>query len=425
MPQKAQWTVLNYIAAHNNLDQFGQKSRNEIVGIGSTDSVVQGVLLDSHAGSARYVAGEPGRVRAQELLGKSFDSGDPDELIRTARWLYDQYPAERYALVLWSHGTGWEPAEIEQVAQEARPGATHDAAESQERAGGLGSRCLFRTTLRKLLAPADRSERAILFDDGTGHSLDTLELARVTRAIATAVGQPLDLLGMDACLMANLEVAYELRDSVRCLVASQELVPGHSWPYADIYSALRASPALDGAALARLVVERYLDYYRQNPPRAGDVTKVALDLGRSDSVVAAARSFADALVDGMDQGAEALWSAQRVTRERETCGGQRQPSKFDYDLWDLGSVARELATGPDSTPELRAAAGGVVEALAPGRGCVLAEGHAGAWFDGIAGTSVYLMPPGKQRVAPDYARLAFARDAHWDRMLAAYHQHFE
>lgn len=425
MPSKAQWTVLNYIAAHNNLDQFGQKSRNEIVGVGSTDSVVQGVFLDSQAGSARYVAGEPGRVRDQDLLGKSFDSGDPEELIRTARWLYDQYPAERYALVLWSHGTGWEPAEIEEVAAEARPGAARDATESQERAGGPGSRCLFRTTLRELLKPADRSERAILFDDGTGHSLDTLELARVTRAIATAVGQPLDLLGMDACLMANLEVAHELRDSVRCLVASQELVPGHSWPYADIYSALRASPGLDGAALARLVVERYLDYYRRNPPRAGDVTKVALDLSRSDSVVAAVRSLADALVEGMDQGGDALWNAQRATRERETRGGLRQPSKFDYDLWDLGSVARELAAAPGIAPALRKAAQGVVEALAPGRDFVLAEGHAGAWFDGIAGTSVFLMPPGQQRVTPDYARLAFARDARWDRMLAAYHRHFE
>lgn len=424
MPRKAQWTVLNYIAAHNNLDQFGKRSRDEIVGVGSTEEVVQGVLLDSHAGSARYVAGEPGRVRDQQLLGKAFDSGDPEELIRTARWLYEQYPAERYGLVLWSHGTGWEPAEIEEIAQEARPGVTADEAESKERAAGPGSRCLFRTTLRALLTPEQRSERAILFDDGTGHSLDTLELARVTTSIAAAVGRPLDLLGMDACLMANLEVACELRDSVRSLVASPELVPGHSWPYPQIYSALRAQPQLDGPALATLVVEHYLAYYRSQPPRAGDVTKVALDLGRIDALLAAAGGLADVLVAHMNTAGDALWTAQRVTQARETSNGVRQPSKFDYDLWDLGSVASELAGTAGLAAPVQVAARGVVDALRPGRGCVLCEGHEGAWFDGSAGTSVFLMPPGKQRIAPDYAQLAFARTTRWDRMLEAYHGHF-
>ena len=117
------------------------------------------------------------------------------------------------------------------VAQEVRPGGDVNSTEAQERSAAPGRRVLFRTTLRSLLEPDKPSERAILFDDGTGHSLDTLELSRVTGAIAEVVGQPLGLLGMDACLMANLEVAYEVRNSVRYLVASEELVPGHSWPY--------------------------------------------------------------------------------------------------------------------------------------------------------------------------------------------------
>ena len=35
-----------------------------------------------------------------------------------------------------------------------------------------------------MLSPKERTERAILFDDGSGHSLDTLELARVTSSCA-------------------------------------------------------------------------------------------------------------------------------------------------------------------------------------------------------------------------------------------------
>ena len=280
MAHKAKWTVLTYIAAHNNLDALGKKSLDEILRVGSSDDVVHGVFYDGPVGAARYVMGDPGYVKYQQQLGKSFDSGDPDELIATAKWLFDQYPAQRYALVLWSHGSGWEPAEIAEVAKEARSGAQADPAESQERAGAPGGRALFRSTLRTILKPDKPSERAILFDDGTGHSLDTIELARVARAIAKAIGQPLDLLGMDACLMANLEVAYEVRKDVRYLVASQELVPGHSWPYQTIFGALRANPDLGGAQFAKLVVEQYVGFYSANPPAAGDVTKVALDLGR-------------------------------------------------------------------------------------------------------------------------------------------------
>ncbi len=198
--------------------------------------------------------GDPGFVNLQEQLG-SFDSGDPDQLIATAKWLFQQYPAERYGLVLWSHGSGWEPAELEEVGKEARPDGQADPAEFRERAASPGSLALFRTTLRSILKPDRPTERAILFDDGTGHSLDTLELARVAEAIAELVGQPLELLGMDACLMANLEVAYELRNTVRYLVASEELVPGHSWPYRAIYGALRSSPELGGDDLARVAVE--------------------------------------------------------------------------------------------------------------------------------------------------------------------------
>lgn len=424
MADKAKWTMLTYIAAHNNLDTLGKKSLDEILKVGSSDDVVHGALYDGPAGAARYVMGDPGYVKHQEQLGKSFDCGDPDELIATAKWLFRQYPAERYGLVLWSHGSGWEPAEIEEIAKEARPGAEADPAESRQRAAAPGGRVLFRSTLRSILAPDKPSERAILFDDGTGHSLDTLELARVARATAEAVGQPLELLGTDACLMANLEVAYELRKSVNYLVASEELVPGHSWPYTDIFGALRAKPTMGGAEFAKLIVDRYVAFYTANPPAAGDVTKIALDLSRIDEVVSAINQLAETLRANMSKVGEALWQAQRGTRMRESRDDKRQPSKFDFHLWDIGSLAKALADFEASPPAVKQAAANTVKALSPGAGSVLVERHRGTWFDGIAGASVYFMPPGQQRIAPSYTKVAFAQDTQWDEMLSAYHQQF-
>jgi len=433
MPSKAKWTVLTYIAAHNNLSQLGKRSLLEILNVGSTSHVVHGVLYDGelpalHAGAAaRYVMGDPGLVKQQEQLG-SFDSGDPDALIATAKWLFEQHPAERYGVVLWSHGSGWEPAEIAEVTKEARPGARADLAESKERSGAPGGRAMFRTTLRSMLKPDKPAERAILFDDGTGHSLDTIELGCVAGAIADFIGQPLEILGMDACLMANLEVAYEIRDAVRYLVASEELVPGHSWPYQEIFGALRATPDLGGADFARLVVDRYVSFYTAKPPPGGDVTKAALSLDRITAVAHGIDALAAALLSKIDSQAEVLYQAQTRARNREE--GPRRPAhataderatKFDFHLWDVGTLARELSAAQE--PSVKAAARALGELLSPGASAVLAEGHVGSWFDGIAGASVYMVRP-PTRISPHYAKLALARDTRWADLLTAYHQYY-
>ena len=419
MTAKAKWSVLTYIAAHNNLEELGKQSREQILGVGSTSDVVHGMLYDGSLGAARYVVGSAGTVRTQEMLG-SFNSGDPDALIDTAKWFFGENPADRYGLVLWSHGTGWTPSEIAQLAQEARGESTGDSAEAAERAGSPGSRTLFRSTLQQLLAPEHALERAILFDDGTGQSLDTLELERVCRAIVEAISGPLELLGMDACLMSNLEVAYQLRDVVRYMVASPELVPGHSWPYPAIYRNLREDPDQDGAALARTAVDSYVAFYSANPPGAGDVTKVALDLSRVDDLKGAADALARALLEDMTRNSAPLWAAQESTQRLESRNGARSPSKFDFHLWDLGAVTANLQRSPDAADTVSIASGNVLAALQPGTGAVLAEGHQGAWFDGTRGVSIYL--PVLARISPWYSELAFAHDTHWAEMLAAYRQ---
>ena len=104
MASKAKWTILTYIAAHNNLEQMGKRSLAQIVGVGSTRDVMHGVLFDGPQGATRWIVGDAGKVLEKCELS-DFDSGDPARLIETAKVVFEQYPAERYGLVLWSHGT--------------------------------------------------------------------------------------------------------------------------------------------------------------------------------------------------------------------------------------------------------------------------------------------------------------------------------
>jgi hypothetical protein len=415
------WTILTYIAAHSNLDHLGMRSWNQIVNVGSSNEVMHGVLYDGPRGAARYIVGDPGLVLQEESC-PDFDSGDPQRLLETAQWVFGQYPAQRYGLILWSHGTGWRPEEIRQVAQQARGDDVVGQAEATTRSSRPGSLVLFRSSLAAILRENDLQERAILFDDGTGHSLDTLELQGVVDDIHQVTGQPLDLLGMDACLMANLEVAYQVRHAVRYLVASEELVPGHSWPYDTIFGALRTDSGRSPAELATSVVRHYTSYYRAHPPQVGDVTKVALDLSEVNRLAQAVASLASALSEGMDDHTDLLWSVQQKTSVKESRNHRRKPNKFDYHLWDLGTLADGLVVSDGASIAVHQAAAAVREGLAAGGPLVLAEGHSGSWFEDIGGVSIYLMPPG-QRMSPYYDNLAFSQDTAWSDMLKAYHDY--
>jgi hypothetical protein len=431
---KTEWTILVYIAAHNNLERLGQRSLHQILDVGSTPQLNLAALYDGPDGTTRIIAGDPGQPMIEEPL-IDFDSGDPDLLLKTARWSFKQCPAERYALVLWSHGSGWRPEErtgggtlsawtpeqLARIAREARGDDAVPAAELTQRTGQGGSMALFRTTLARILRQDDPAERAICFDDGSRHSLDTLELERVVREVTGIIDQPLDLLGMDACVMATLEVASQVREHVRYLVASEELVPGRSWPYDSILAALHAAPATSARDLATLIVQHYVDAYAANPPpiNYGDVTKVALDLAQLDPLIQAVGGLGEALLEEIEDQTSDLWSAQRETQARETLQGERWNNKFNYHLWDAGTLAAYLAANSDSAA-VRDAARVVGAALQAG-GAVIAEGHLGDWFDGLGGVSIYAVPPGVQRVSPYYDELSFAQSTRWGEMLRAYH----
>ena len=88
------------------------------------------------------------------------------------------------------------------------------------------------------------------------------------------------------------------------------------------------------------------------------MTKVALDLAGVDTLAAAVGRLAAALAADIAGQAPAVWQAQTTARRQETREGGRGLSKFDYHLWDIGSVARRLA-GPGTAPRAAARQGGV------------------------------------------------------------------
>ncbi len=411
MEPKAKWTFMVYMAGDNSLSTAGDKDLAEMRKVGSSQEVNVVAQFDNagRRGTRRYLIQRKGKKDLVESFGET-DSGSPEVLSDFISWTAQKYPAERYALVLWSHGCGWEPTEIERMAK-SKGAREFSSREAVVRSASPIGKTFFRTSLERMLALPTTHERAICVDDGSGHSLDTIELGRVLSKAKESLGQPIDLLGMDACLMNNLEVAYQAKPFVRYMVASEESEPGDGWPYDRVLSGLIAQPDQPTSTLASQIVHSYINSYIE-ADYPDPITQAALDLSRIDPVVNVLDNLAETLIRCMPQAKVPILQTQQIS------------ARFWYNtLWDIADFCNKL---PKAMPDLDIiqATDKVLEAITPGEDkFLIAEANnalSGEPFmvEAFSGVSIYL--PAMTKVSQFYEELDFARDHKWLSMLQAY-----
>ena len=224
------------------------------------------------------------------------------------------------------------------------------------RAASQLGRSIFTPTLETALTLPDAGARAIASDDGTGHSLDTIELGDVLAKTRKLLGKPLDLLGMDACLMSCLEVAFQSAADVRAVVSSEELEPGDGWPYDKLLADLRSDPGMDGAGLGRVIVKRYIESYKTRTDQ-WPVTMCAVHSAGieafSDKLDAFTMELRRAIKDDDVDATRLLRAHTRSVR-------------FDGDLIDLKTFCEQVRSQPFASP-VKTAAKKVLDALEAGR----------------------------------------------------------
>ncbi len=408
MTEKAKWTFMVYMAGDNNLSTAGEVDLKEMRAVGSTAdiNVVAEFDNEGNRGTNRYLIKRDGLNEEVESIGET-DSGDPKVLTAFVDWAVKKYPADRYALILWNHGGGWEPSEIDKVAREVGT-RNYSLREATERSSSPLGKLFFRTTIEKIFSRPTAQERAILCDDGSGHSLDTVELGKALSQAKKIIGKPLDLLGMDACLMSNLEVAYQARPYVKYIVASEESEPNQGWPYTPVLQKLVDAPTLAPADFASHIVAAYIKSYVDMKYK-DPVTQSAFDLSRMSAVTEPLDKLANALIAHMPKAAREIWSAQRNS------------ARFWHNtLWDISHFCEELEK-KTANKAVRDAAKGVRSALQSGsKQFVLAESHRGASVARCAGATIYLLPA-MMEVSPYYGDLKYAKEHRWLAMLKAYH----
>ncbi|MBC7105501.1 MAG: hypothetical protein H5T97_06160, partial [Firmicutes bacterium] len=259
------------------------------------------------------------------------NTGDGALLTAFVSFVRDQFPARRYALVLWDHGDGWRRAE-----QSAPPRSLTGIQADREAGSSQPS-----------LAERPLGLRGVCFDyDGADTVRDFLEVPELREALVQA-GLRLDLIGFDACLMGMAEVAYELKDAASVMVASEEVVPGDGWPYDAVLAWLGQNPSADGAALGRAIVSAYAESHSGSLGQCAPVMS-AVDLARMADVQAKAGTLAEALQRGYPQYKSGI---DRATWECDYF----ESDLHDYrDLYDFACLVADYCR---SSAEISAQAG--------------------------------------------------------------------
>jgi hypothetical protein len=405
----AEWTFMVYMAGDNNLSDAGDIDLEEMRKVGSTPDVNVVVQFDNagERGTNRYLIQKDGKNDLVEELRET-DSGDPTVLNEFISWAIGKYTANRYALILWNHGGGWEPTEVDRIARSIHA-KNYNVREAGTLLGTQMKKTLFRSSIKEILKQDSAYNRAILSDDGSGHSLDTIELGQVLSATRDLLGRPLDLLGMDACLMSNLEVIYQAAPYVNYITTSEESEPGEGWPYDQVLKLIVDNPGISAESLSKAIVDAYINSYKS--ANQTGVTQSAFDLSKTRDAAKSLNALGEALMNHMPDANEEIWKAQR------------RSTKFFYNtLWDINHFSLELSklTKDDA---IRAAAQDVQNAFQAGPGkLVMASSYLGKWFDKCCGASIYLIPP-PSHLSQYYQELAFAKDfGNWWGMLQKYHE---
>lgn len=360
---KSKWTVLNYCAADNNLYAYIYDDAASMEKTGSNPSVQLVTQLDHQgAGAFRFrvekdrESGPEAERRIDSPVLQSLgpvNMSDPKTLSDFITWGIKSFPAERYMLIIADHGKGWEGM-IE-----------------------------------------DESHKGWMSVPQLKQALDTAQ---------QATGQKLDVLGFDACQMAAVEVASEIKDNAKFMVASQALEGREGWPYSQILGQGQLAD-IHQAHLFKSDVEarQVVDMVVQSAAENKDIlpTMSAFDLSKMEGLEKSLKTFSAELV-----------AAGGTTAQLRELRSKTQAFGFVYDLGDFLKRVGDSA-GADKQIKLKKAA---EECLAHLSQVIVAEHHTSD-NPGATGLSVEL-----KRTKGPYDKLAFVAATDWKQTVDRFNQ---
>ena len=340
----AAWTIMFYSTADTeNIEDGMMLDINEIEWVGSTADVNFVAQVDrtdadpSWTDTRRFLLeqdDDPWNVASPvlESLGE-VNMGDPNSLVDFALWAAENYPAERYAMIISDHGGAWTGVGWDQ---------TND-----------------------------------------NDQLTMPELDEAFAQITASLGRNFDLIGFDACLMAQFDVLKLLAPYADYAVLAEETEPGAGWAYDLSLPYLVNDPSISTEDLGKVFVDGYYHAYYDGP-YAGTEELYDLnlfDLSRVPDVEAAFNDF----IQVAEANSGDVLSAIGDARNNAVYFGGRTPDEADaFSSIDLIHFLTLLADISDNS-EIDQAAQNLIDATSS----IILYHQASESLDRAYGVSVY------------------------------------
>ena len=175
---------------------------------------------------------------------------DSDTLADFIRYSADNFPANRYMLILWDHGGGSITGYGYDEVYSNQPSMSPDVIAAALKKGGI----------------------------------------------------KFDLVGFDACLMANLETAIAIEPYADYMIASEETEPGEGWFYTNWVNILDDNTSVSTLTLGKQIIDDYISTSKRTDYSI-ELTSSMIDLGElAYSIQSPLTDFSKAVNTKLDDG---------------------------------------------------------------------------------------------------------------------------
>ena len=296
-PEEAQWAVYWYLcgsdleskhmAASADLKELLSVKLPEGVKVvvqtgGSMEWGMPEVKADA---LCRFVYDKKGWKKAEEC--EIANMGAKETFSEFLEYCVKNHPAERTMVILWNHG-----------------------------GGVLGG---------------------VAYDENYGlDSLSIAELEEALNAAAAAGEKKFDIIGFDACLMANIDTAYAVSPFADYMIASQELEPGNGWNYTGIMKALSEDPQILPEDLGKKICDSFMEGCVQEKSD-GEATLSVLDLAYVPELFHRYQDSGDEIFELVLEDESVFASYARAAEAAEGYGGNSKEEGYT-NMVDIGGI---------------------------------------------------------------------------------------
>src|ERR1044072_2966659 len=157
----------------------------------------------------------------------------------------------------------------------------------------------------------------LLRDDSSGDYMTFRQLGVVFDQLKDDLEDPsfddgrastIDILGFDTCLMSMTEICSGLQKHVDIVIGSETYTPSSGWPYRTILSALEAATLqssqpngkTDPYAIARMVVDKYVEFYKNYVTAGVSVALSALNVKKAPALSPGVKKLTNVLISELE-----------------------------------------------------------------------------------------------------------------------------